>query len=409
MHRTSLLLALALIPSGSAQVLSPPEILDPELKALQQKHMAELKTVATAITSHQFPYHFYLSRKLDISEDQEQTADRRSIQFSRFRNQIVLQITGNYFAAYPGETMNKQERARKTVNDVMVPILKAAATNLLSEPGFQGFALEISHHVRGKMLGVGGERSENVVLSLSREDAGRLLTAVNEGQLRAALEPASILVDGRETPLWRREEPAVVAASNRVMPIAAKVDVTNSIVTKPDSAPPAPVQINSTPPPPQPEKLRSLQSNYQTVLDRMVRDLDSTARFVGYAPPTFISFHNGTYLQLSITTPVPTSATTSRYRLGALAFDDHVARLIRPIMAYFKDDPEFDGINFSTSIKPPEGGSSVAIEYIFKIASLRCYEQYDCTGQQIINSGFVLINGERVGLDLQSAETNSAK
>jgi len=46
----------------------------------------------------------------------------------------------------------------------------------------------------------------------------------------------------------------------------------------------------------------------------------------------------------------------------------------------------------------------VAVEYIFGMPALRCYEQYDCTGQQLINSGFVLINGERVGLDLQSAE-----
>jgi hypothetical protein len=37
---------------------------------------------------------------------------------------------------------------------------------------------------------------------------------------------------------------------------------------------------------------------------------------------------------------------------------------------------------------------------------LRRYEQYDITGQQLINSGFVLINGERVSLDLQSAESN---
>jgi len=29
---------------------------------------------------------------------------------------------------------------------------------------------------------------------------------------------------------------------------------------------------------------------------------------------------------------------------------------------------------------------------------------YDSTGQQLINSGFVLINGERVSLDLQNAE-----
>jgi len=43
------------------------------------------------------------------------------------------------------------------------------------------------------------------------------------------------------------------------------------------------------------------------------------------------------------------------------------------------------------------------------MAVLRCYESYDCTGQQLINSSFVLINGERVSLDLQSAEADAGK
>ena len=41
------------------------------------------------------------------------------------------------------------------------------------------------------------------------------------------------------------------------------------------------------------------------------------------------------------------------------------------------------------------------------MAELRRYEKYDITGQQLINAGFVLINGERVGLELQSAESDT--
>jgi hypothetical protein len=45
------------------------------------------------------------------------------------------------------------------------------------------------------------------------------------------------------------------------------------------------------------------------------------------------------------------------------------------------------------------------VEFLFPRAELRRYENYDITGQRLINAGFVLINGERVGLDLQTAET----
>ena len=50
-------------------------------------------------------------------------------------------------------------------------------------------------------------------------------------------------------------------------------------------------------------------------------------------------------------------------------------------------------------------GLAESVEFVFPLAELRRYENYDITGEQLINAGFVLINGERVGLDLQTAET----
>jgi hypothetical protein len=360
------------------QVLSPPEILDPEIRELQQRHFIELKSMAVAISAHQFPYHFYFSRKLDVSEEQERLTDQRSIQFARFQNQIVLQITGNYFAAYSADLMKKEDRARRTFEDVMLPILSAAAPAFGQEKSIQKFAIEISHHVRKKTIGVTGERAENVVFAIPREAAVRLVSEKSTG----ALQEATVFLDGEPLALWARPEPAPVAVA----------------APKPEPAP-TPVVDSS------PAALKNLQASWQETLDRLVRDLNAPARFVGYAPPVFIPFHKNIYLQLSLTTPLPASAGSSRYHLAALAFDDHIATLIRPLLAFFKEDPNFGGIDFSTSIRQ-EGAESgaVAVEYIFGMPSLRCYEQYDCTGQQLINSGFVLINGERVSLDLQKAE-----
>jgi hypothetical protein len=388
-----------------AQVLSPPEILDPELRELQQKHMAELKSVAVAIASHQFPYHFYFSRRLDLSEEQERSSDQRSIQFARFQSRIVLQITANYFAAYSGELLTKDDRASKTFEDVMLPILRVEVPAMQQEQSIDSFALEISHHVRKKTIGVVTERAENVVLVIPREAAVRLVSASTAAGQKAALEQASIFLDSQPLALWTH--PGQIAVAAGVAPPAPP----------PPAAKPAPVPVPAPAAVPVPaglqqdtsaDALKNLQVAWQETINRIVRDMDAAARFVGYAPPAFISFHKGAYLQLSLTTPLPASAAGSRYRLAAMAFDDHIARLIRPLMAYFKDDAKFDGFDFSTSIRqegaPADAGAAVAVEYIFGMPALRCYEQYDCTGQQLINSGFVLINGERVGLDLQSAE-----
>ena len=69
--RSSSLLAIvpaALAWHATAQVLSPAEIADPAIRALQQSHLAELHAITAALAGHQFPYHFYFSRKLDLSE-----------------------------------------------------------------------------------------------------------------------------------------------------------------------------------------------------------------------------------------------------------------------------------------------------------------------------------------------------
>jgi hypothetical protein len=65
-------------------------------------------------------------------------------------------------------------------------------------------------------------------------------------------------------------------------------------------------------------------------------------------------------------------------------------------------------VGFSSTLhlatKPGVNASSQAVEFFFPFPALRCYERYDCTGQQLIDAGTVLINGERVSLDLQIAE-----
>ena len=383
-----------------AQVVSPPEIRDPELRELQQKHFSELKAAAVAIASHQFPYRFYFSRTLDLNEDQQKTRDQRSIQFAKYGHQTVVQITGNYFAAYSDELMKREERARRTFEDVMLPMLRAEVPVLSDEPGVQGFALEISHHVRKKVLGVSGEHPENVVLVIPKAAALRLVAAPDEATQAVALEEGSLFINGEAATIWGRMTPN--GPADPIAPPAAPPPAASPAVPTPPpvvAAKPAPEPAVVAPEPTS-DAIHALQKSYQETLDKMVRELDQPAHFVSYAPPAFINFHRGIYLQLSITTTIQSSDTGSRYRAAALAFDEHIAQLIRPVLAGFKDAPNFAGIDFSTTVKP----AGQAVEYIFDMASLRCYAQFDCTGQQLVNSGFILINGERVTLDLEGAE-----
>jgi hypothetical protein len=399
---------VCLIGSAFSQVLAPPEILDSGMRALQQKHLPELKAAALDITAHEYPYRFYLSRTLDVTERQEQVTDQRSIRFADFHGRTVLQVTGNYFAAYSDKYMDRNERVRRTWLDVMLPILRATAPRLQSEPQLTAFAIEISHHVRKQVMGVTMEKPENLALVVPRAVAAKVVMSSDINDQIAALRESSVFVDGSPVELWPEQE--IAGTPEEPKPgVNQPAKLVSSIVPgKPAAPEPLPVAAPAIPRDLSPEALQRQQVPYQGLLDRIAKDLDPQAHFISYAPPALVAFHNASYLQLSVATTLAPSDSGSQYRIAALAFDRHVSHLIRPLLAFFKQDPEFDGVVFSTTVRIAGGtaDSPQSVEFFLPLRELRRYEQYDITGQQLIDSGLVLINGERVGLELQSAESD---
>jgi len=421
MRRTSLLLLClcAFFSVARAQVLPANEIKDSELSALQARNMDDLKQVGAEILKLPTDYPFYLSRKLDLEESKQKWADQRSIQFDRYKDKVVLKITGNYFAAYSAEKMNSDQRARQTFLQIVLPILQIAVPHFERNSSFSAYAFEISHHVLGKVGGVAMERPENVVVIIPHAAAAQLVNAKDDTARQAALMRGEVFVNAKPATIWLGgegpqlaqeappDDPSTAAQSTAsageqdIDKLPSPVHVPTLKPVKP-AEPPKPARDTS------PQALSSLQSAIKPILDGMVKELDPQAHFVSYASPSFIAFRGGVYLELSINTTLAELPTASRYRLAALVFDDHVAHLIRPVLGYFKDDSQFDGLGFSSTLhlstKPGAAASSEAVEFFFPFTALRCYQNYDCTGQQLIDAGTVLINGERVGLDLQTAE-----
>jgi hypothetical protein len=426
------------VTAGRAQVLAPEEIRDPQIRAVQQKYFSQLKLIVSAAAAHQFPYHFYFSRELDLTEKDQPRHDQRAVQFDRYQGRLVLKITGNYFASYSADLMKPEERARQTYSDVMLPLLRAAVPALDKADAPDAFAFEISHHIRKKVLGVTSEAIENIVLILPRDSARRLVASTDPQVQQSAVLEGQAFLNAAPVSFWPQpgEELAQAAppeppagtphpASHAPIPTMPPEPTVSPRLLKPVAFPVAAAKIAATPselppsaaaaPPARdssPDAVKDLQRAYQPTLDRMVRELESQAHFVRYAPPAIIPFHNGLYLQLSVTTTLPQSAAGSQYRLAALAFDQHIAHLIRPVLACFKDSANFDGIDFSTTIRLASdqnpGSSPVAIEFIFPLDLLNSYANFDSTGQQLIDRSFVLVNGERIGLNLQGAEAGPA-
>jgi hypothetical protein len=397
------------------------EMTDPAMRRLQQRHLSELKAVASELNQHKFPYTFYFSRKLDLEEQEEKQTDQRSIRFERYNNQTTLEITGNYYASYSAERVDADHRFRQTFVDVIFPILQSAVARFGSENEVQSFGIEVSHHVRKTVMGVNGEFPENVVVVVPRELAVRVVHSRDLVTQQDLMLDAEAYISGRPTLLWLAGDRPIIADDlPRHLPQEKKevaMAPAVSVSTYP-SLPGAklPTLVSASTPPElkseplhdvTPQLLQTLQEQHREEIDRMMREQNGAAHFVQYAPPAFIEFKKGTYLQLSMTSKLEGTAAGSQYNHAALAFDRHISHLVRPILAYFKDSSGFEGIDFSTTIKfseDKEGANAESVEFVLPMAALRCYEQYDCTGQQLLNAGIVLINGERVGLDLQVAE-----
>ena len=413
--RVVLVLAAALaatVPSY-AQVITPVELSDPKAQRLQQRHLQTLMAIATEIEAHKFPYPFYFSRVLDVDLAKMQLADQRSIRFDTYQGQTVLEITGNYYAAYSADRMDSYARLKETFERVVMPILQAEVPHFPDDSEFSAFAIEVSHHVRRKVMGVGAEEPENVTIIISVPVAQKLVDAKSDDQKQAAVLDAQVFLNGQPYSLWLQEGAPSEEWKEKYTPLpAAKKQPAENASVATNNAPPnspsvaANLMKTSTPTMRiiTPESLALLQRQNDDAITRLTKDLDKEAHFLPYAAPSFIGFRQGAFLQLSIATRLDAAAGTSRYKLAALAFDEHVSHLVRPVLNYFPQDPDFEGIDFSSMIHVADGSSSLAVEFFLPFRMMRCFASYDCTGQQLLDSGTVVINGERSALDLQIAE-----
>jgi hypothetical protein len=409
---TVLLLAFA-ARAANAQLPSPRAVKNATAQSLQRKHLDDLKAIGVEIEAHQFPYHFYLNRTLDINEGRQMAADQRAIRFEKYDGQVVLAVTGNYFAAYSSTLMDKDQRAKKTMEDVVLPILRAAVPRFAADDSFSSFAIEVSHHVRGKLVGISMENPENLMFVFPRAAAQHLISANTPEQMQEALLDSKVFLDAEPLELWVSGPPPDDAAdfpkarqtSHPQAPALRQAAMTDSAPAPVLATVSAKLLKPSADRLVTPQTLTDLKLSHADAVARLAQGLASQAHLVPYAPPDFIGFHGGAYLQLSLQTDLELIGEASRYKRAALAFDDHISHLIRPSLAYFQGTADFDGISFSTTLKQSGNSSAQAVEFYFPFNSMDCYARYDCTGQALIDSGLVLINGERVTLNLEVAET----
>ena len=183
--------------SASAQV-SPAEILNPDLKALEESYFPQLKALNQSIVKIKFPFPFYLSRFVGIDPTKQAEADSRGLEFVRFQDRVILKVTGNYSAAYDTNRMTQNERAANTFRTVVLPILAMTTTTLPQDIACDGIGFEISYHARSRERSYDFEGKENLVLVLDRIDAWALSSATTDPVRQEILNRNKIYVSGTD-------------------------------------------------------------------------------------------------------------------------------------------------------------------------------------------------------------------
>jgi hypothetical protein len=435
-------IGLAIIFSGrsaSAQV-SPAEVLNPDLKALEETYFPQLKALNQSIAKTKFPFPFYLSRFVGIDPAEQAEADSRGLEFVRFQDRVVLKITGNYNAAYDAARLTKNERAASTFRAVVIPILNLVAAAMPQDLACDGIGFEISHHTRSRDRSYDYEGKENLVVVLDRDDAWALSRAPADLERQEILNRSKVFISGKDFGLSLTErDPLNVQALPRSVP--AKPDATSttrsstlvarSPFLKSNSAPPAispalpapsePAVANAAPPlsphsavdplpatPPQaPADADRLNDKYQSQLAALAKEGAAKYHFVDYAPPTFMVFRDQIALQMTLRNSLQFGpAKGSIYKRAAQSFDLFLAPQMKDLSDRISPEVEFQFFDFSVlnKLSPGPKGTSEAIEFICPRAAVKQFVNAEITNQQLLDQSIILVNGVRIALNLQLVE-----
>jgi hypothetical protein len=422
---------LASTPLVSAQV-SPNEILDPDLKALEKQYFSQLKSLNQTIARMHFPFPFYLSRYVGIEPAKQAETDSRGLEFVKFRDRTVLKITGNYDAAYSATQFTRNERAARTFQDVLLPILQTVTQGIPPDIACDAIGFEVAYHTRAAEKSYDYEGKELLVIVLDRADAFVLAQATNAAARQDILNRSMIFLGGQEFGLsllekdpyvvstLPRTKPSKIDSSssggssttlsrlNRAIPnaipsvaAAASPDSASSAAAKPDLSQARPIATQAD--------VGRLQSQYQAQLDILSKEGQAKFQFVDYDPPAFVIISKQLALQMTLRNNLRFDIEKSSiYKRAAQTFDLFLAPKLRDILDKIPDDNAVAVYDFSV-INPLTSGMgakerSEAVEFILPAALARQFVNNEITNQALIDKSQVLVNGVRIALNLQLVE-----
>jgi hypothetical protein len=415
-----------------AQV-SPNEILNPELKALESEYLPQLKSIKQQIAKTHFPFSFYLSRVVGLDPSEQMEADTRGLEFRFFKDRVVLKATGNYNAAYDSKQMTRNERAARTFHDVFLPILQVITRNIPPDIDCDAIGIEVAFHVRDRQKSYDYEGEDILVVVLDRKDAFQIVLENNDNARQEILDRSLIYLGGEDYGLSLLDpDPTMVDKEARkkfkqtdaTSTVSSSTSASRLIRSNPNllpsstagnatgaSAMAAPkVDLSQAKPAATPADAEKLQAQYQSQLNTLSKEGQAQFAFVDYDPPSFVVVSKQMVLQMTLKNSTRFDPDkTNIYKRAAQTFDLFVAPKMKDILDRVPGDLQVDYYDFSVvnPLTPPSSSykeRSEAIEFLLPKTLAQKFANSEITNQELIDKSQVLVNGVRIALNLQLVE-----
>ncbi len=426
-------IATLILSRPAAAQISPSEIRDPDLKALEKQYFQELKNLNQSIARMRFPFSFYLSRYVGLDPAKQAEADTRGLEFVKFNDLTVLKITGNYNAAYDSQKFTRNERAARTFEDVLLPILQTVTQAISPDIACDAIGFEVSYHTRANEKSYDYEGKEILVVVVDRQNAFKLAQATNDAVRQDIVTESQVYLGGKAYGLSLSEkDPMIVDASPKSKPTKSQAPSTtnsSSTVGRLTKSNPNPLSgssgglldsagvgaaatkpdLSQAKPAATAEDAEKLQGQYKAQLDSLARAGQSKFQFVDYDPPAFVVINKEMVLQMTLRNALHFDAEkASIYKRAAQTFDLFLAPKLKDILSAAPEEAKFDFYDFSVvnlfATAPGSKERSEAIEFVFPKGLARKFVDSDITNQELIDHSQVLVNGVRIALNLQLVE-----
>ncbi len=403
---------------GAAQSfaqVSPAEILNPRLKALEQAHLSKLMAINQTVPLLTYPFPFSLNRYAGSDPKSPAGVDSRGLEFVNFHDQVVLKVTGNYQAAFDADRLTPNQRSSRVFNDVIYQVLEVLPGYFKAADEFDAVGFEICYHVRRKAAHYEYEGKEILVAVLSKGDALRYAKAQTDSEKQEVLNRSEIFLNGKPFGLaLSGSEPLDVATLQRSVKQPANQRGASSLLSDPasfsrtgqDESAASETANTQVPVSTRPDAER-LETKYKPQLDALAAAGLTNYHFVQYAAPSFAIFRNQIVLQLTLRNPNTfDKEATSIYKRAARSFDLFLAPQLKSMLERIPDDAELGGLDITVlnDLTGTTGHSSEAVEFVCPLKAIRKFADADITNQELINRSVILVNGVRINLNLQQVE-----